>query len=212
LSSTVTADWKVHFNQLDLDFARECFLGRRLTFRPYAGIRVLFIEEKYDIATVSSATLTGTPVVTNREAVTMKDHFKGVGLKAGFLTSFDFSCGIALYGDATWSSTFGQFKVKQNSTASVVGSGSPATLSVSKDDTHDDLLNNFDIAFGIRWRQLFDCDRNAFTLRLGWENHVFFDFNKFRSLATPEFDSIVDNSPGGDLSFYGIVFAAGIDF
>ncbi len=215
----VCTDWKIHFNQVDLEFAREFLVGRCVTLRPYAGLRSIFIEERYNIDTVAQGTASGSgnEALDLKEYVKMKNDFKGTGLIAGLQSTFGFGCGLAFYGNATGSLIYGEYEINQKDEITFVdgtstGANSAVRVSHTKHDNHNCLLAGADIEFGLRWRQAVNCERNAFTLKLGWEHHCWFDYNKLRSLASPSFSNVVDNSPSGNLYFYGIVFAATIDF
>lgn len=215
----VCNDWKVHLNQLDLQFAREFFVGRCVTLRPFAGLRALFLEQRYNIDYLAEGTAFTSDVeaLDLKEYVKMKDDFKGTGLIAGLESTYGFGCGLAFYGSATGALVYGQFDVVQRdeitfSSGASTGAASTFRFNQTKTDNHTCLLAGADLEFGLRWRQAVNCDRNAFTLKLGWEHHVLFDYNKYRSLASPALSNVVNNNPSGNLYFYGIVFAATIDF
>jgi hypothetical protein len=221
------SEWRLNWNQVDLQFSREFYVGRCVTLRPHTGLRALFLEEKYHINQFASGITGVAPIAGEiasvRETIRMQNNFKGIGVLAGLDMAFDFGCGLAFYGEATGSLNFGKYRTTQQADGALntflagrgtatptLGGLTPNSLHI-KDDL-DDLLANLDLKFGIRWRNRMNCDRNAFTLKLGWENHVFFGYNRFRNTVAPTFNDVVTNSPTGNLSLYGIVFAAVLDF
>ncbi len=220
----VDVDWRIQFNQLDLDFNREFYVARWMTLKPHAGLRALFINQNYNINKrasgfdpfVAATSLNTNSVGQNREIIKMDNDFKGVGLEGGLDMSFDLGCDLAFYGELGAGATFGRVRVTQRDNST--NQFGPTTLSTTEQinyrvtDNYDTILCNADLAFGIRWRQRVNCDENVFTINFGYEEHIFFGYNRFRNLLGPGLQDVITNSPTGNLSFYGIVFAAAIDF
>ena len=219
----VDVDWRIQFNQLDLDFGREFYVARWMTLRPHVGLRALFINQSYNLqknasgfnqATVGTAFTNS--IGQTREAIKMNNDFKGVGLEGGLDMSFDLGCDLAFYGELAGGATFGRARVTQRANATnqfgVTSITTTEPINYRITDNYDTILCNADMAFGLRWRQRVNCDESLLTINFGYEEHIFFGYNRFRNIVGPRLQNVITNSPTGNLSFYGIVLSAAIDF
>jgi|GEM_PF-3108961 len=212
----VKLDWKVQFNQLDLDFGREFYVGRTMALRPHVGLRSLFIDQNYNIATSASGfDVLREAFSQTRESIKMSNDFQGIGIQGGLGLSFEIGWSLGVYGEIGGGATFGRARVTQRVNATNqygVTALDVNQINYTVKDHYDTLLCNADFALGLQWREKINCDENLLTLKLGYEEHIFFGYNRFRNLLGPGLQDVITNSPTGNLSFYGIVFAAAIDF
>lgn len=75
-----------------------------------------------------------------------------------------------------------------------------------------------DSALGLRWKQCFCDNRIAYMLQIGWEQHLFFNQNRFEDIVRLDvrFPSRSDvknpQKSRGDLCLQGLVVSSRIDF
>jgi hypothetical protein len=68
-----------------------------------------------------------------------------------------------------------------------------------------------DMQLGLRWDNMFECDRFHLGLQIAWEHHVYFSQNQFmRFTAVSSQGPVLSNQ--GDLTFQGWTFEARFDF
>ena len=65
------------------------------------------------------------------------------------------------------------------------------------------------LQLGLGWDSYFCEDSFHLGLKLGWENHVYFDQSRFLSYNTVNYS---DNSSGGSLTYQGWTLHAYFDF
>ncbi len=129
---------------------------------------------------------------------TFNNDFEGVGPRFGFNSEWMIGGGVSLYADAAISLLWGKFNVKAESNLQLCGdgflniqpeSGSSApiennTICVNecfkfehKNDFHSTKAVN-DLGLGVQWQGTFAQDRVGLLIKLGWEQHIFFDQNQ----------------------------------
>jgi hypothetical protein len=225
-NAEIDSKWTFQFNQVDLDFFRDFYVGPSLSLRPYAGLRSIFLSQKIN---VSGQYDLFTPAVGNLAYHSLNveqrlfSEFKGFGIKGGLKSNWEFFCGLSLYGDLGLSAVYSCYTTMHRT--NLIGLSDDVVI--PKTAITQEIPYNFnelkvfaDFAFGIEWRRPFNCDQNIFHFRLGWEHHMLFKASHFNSLANDQL--LFDNSrrPGGtrfatsdgDISLYGFVFAIGVSF
>lgn len=198
--TSATPNWKNHFNVLDVELGREFFVSRKLTVRPFVGIRGAWIHQKYTVsangatgpnqAPVSFKDNTGTEfssnnLVLNSQSV-MKSDFDGAGPRLGFDTEWSLGAGFSIYGQAAASLMLGEFTPNFNNNTLITYNnvdGETLTPSNTNTSTNDASFHNTtaatDLGLGFRWARTFASDSFGLCIDLGWEQHIFFNQNQF---------------------------------
>ncbi|NGX27726.1 MAG: hypothetical protein K940chlam6_01664, partial [Chlamydiae bacterium] len=113
-ATDIETHWKLQLNLVDLELGREYWTSKYLSFRPFVGLRVAFIEQDFEIQhkggswSRRSTSINQDPF--NNE-VDLDNDFKGVGVRAGFDTVWNFGCGWGLYGNFATSIVYGRFNL-----------------------------------------------------------------------------------------------------
>lgn len=139
-----------------------------------------------------------------------KTKFWGAGPRAGLNTLWSFCKGWGIYGNAALSLLYGQHKLRYNNDYEP---GAPLPS-----ENNGNVRKNYrmsraiaDLAIGLEWDHQFQDDAYHLGFMLGWEQHMFFGFNKFVRF----FDNQEQGSMGldqGDLSTQGITLTGRFDF
>lgn len=205
---SVTAKYDLSFNVLDFGLGRtfncnECFL-----FRPHFGFKATWQEHKYSVV-YGYGDSPVTPVNTFVNSIHNKTRFDGIGLRAGFDAAWKFSPCFSIVGNFALSSVWSDLEITRidGRTTTVVSLNQTSPEIIITNQKHDTcaIVPVLELFLGIRWDSTV-CDCYDMFVKVGWENQVWFDTNRFiREL----FDS-----PGnhGNLTFQGLTVGAGMGF
>jgi hypothetical protein len=204
--NSIEADWNLHLNLIDGTIGRMFATSKWLSLRPFAGVRGLWIHEKYKI-THEGGTFSPNFITSYREdAVNMKNSSWGVGAIAGLDSEWSFAKNWSFYACFGLSVLYGHFNIDQEE---VVANGDLTVVDLNHQGFHKGRAIT-DVAFGLRWDRMFCDDRFHFGLQLGWEEHIFFDQNQFVRFSTPNVPGIFDR--GGNLTLQGATLSACFGF
>ena len=193
--SEARGNWDIHLDQVDLNLGREFYVGRYLTLCPNAGMRSAWIFQDYHIHFEGS---------NGAEKNHLTNRFWGLGFFAGVDSNWMLGGGFSVYGDAGLAILLGFFDVDQHS--SFNGS---TTSKIEKSFRAGRPI--FDLDLGLKWAKKFHRERFAFTLKLGYEYHLYFNQNQFLlSNGSDTFELF--NPINGDLTYQGAVFSGQFDF
>lgn len=191
--------WENYLNQLDLNIGRQFYVGRWLNLRPHAGLRSAWIFQKYKVD--FDGLLLGVPTDTD---VHMTNRYWGFGFCAGVGGDWMLGEGFSIYGDAGLALLVGFFHVHQRGTENDV-----EAFEISKGFRTGRPI--FDLDLGLKWATRFNKDRFAFSVKAGYEYHVYSDMNQFL-LSNGSTDLELFNPAMGDLSYQGLTLGARFDF
>ncbi len=199
--NSASAHWRVNLDQVDLSLGREFRMGKRLTFRPFVGLRSDWIYQKYDIVMDGDLALVGSPL---EQRVNLRSNFWGFGFAAGFGTNWILGMGFSLFGDADLSIVMGYDHIAQK--------GVQNGASIWKiTESFRGAKPIFDLGLGLKWSRLFCKDSFGLTLKAGYEYHLYFNQNQF--LLTNGSSTLeLFNPLGGDLGYQGAVGSIQFDF
>lgn len=207
----VKAHWKTNINLVDLEMGREFFVSKFVTLRPFFGVRLAQIDQKYDI----NASADRDHEFTSFKAETsMECKYQGAGLRSGLDSEWGLGYGWSMYGNAAVSALYGSFGIHWDYQLDHVFHPDRAE-EVIKTDRDGAFVAMLDSSIGFRWKEFFSNDRLALTLQVGWDYYIFFNQNRFE-------DMLDDHSRGatvhtsqfnrGDLGSQGLNLALKLDF
>ena len=120
--------------------------------------------------------LGGIPAFNDK--VDLDNDFKGVGLRAGFNTVWNFGCGWGLYGNLAASIVYGRFSLDHDEEIREASSPHNKIKILETEESFRTSRAMLDLALGVQWASLFcDC-QYGFIVQLGWEHHLFFHQNQ----------------------------------
>ncbi len=202
-ASSAKAHWELTLDIVDLELGREFFTSKWLTLRPHFGLRGASLPQDYHVDYYGgTSTLPG----DDKVSIHMKNHFHGVGLRAGLSTQWILGCDFSLYGNAAVSILFGRFEITEHEDVLPLNIDQ---LGVAHDFNSQRTV--LDLSAGIRWDRDFCEGRYHTAVLLGWEEHTFYGQNQlilFSDNIKP--GAYVSNL--GDLSFQGGTLSLQIDF
>ena len=204
------AEWKVHFNMLDLSMGREFYAGKWLSLRPFFGIRSAWIQQHYEIDYDNVAALIdqSTILYPEYEAHLLNKYF-GFGPRFGLNSDWGFGSGFSLYGNAGISLLYGFFHVGHNEKS--YDDLEEGTVQKKAENSFHATKAATDLDCGLKWDYMFLNDAFHLGLHAGWQHVLFFSQNQFmRFTNDQEIGQFLQNQ--GDLSFQGWTFGARLDF
>jgi hypothetical protein len=217
--------WKFRLDLLDLELGREFFVSKWLTLRPHAGLRSAWLHQRSKVTYSGLIDESGTSV-TNEQIPTidvgLKNNFWGMGPRAGLDAQWGLGCGWSLYSELAASLLLGHFNIFEiqepaiDTTTGLGVTGSSETFQ----EKYRAMRAAFDLAMGLRYQQLFACDRFGLMVQLGWEQHLFINQNQLIRLATSHtvHPSTVNGyaftpvTNQGDLGTQGVTLTVEFDF
>jgi hypothetical protein len=202
------SDWRLRFNQFDLDFGREFFVSKWLTLRPHFGVRTDWIKQRW----LSKFRNFQNKPIPNRVKVEYHDHWWGIGPEAGLDTQWGLGEGFSLFGNVAGAIVYGFHEIKlENKDHPVQNNTSPTGKLINLKDVYRISHPVLDLMMGLRYDAMFYKDRFHLGLQLGWEHHVYFSQNQFPVFVD---DVAIGNfvSNQGDLTFQGWTLSARFDF
>ena len=210
LALSAKADWKIHFNVLDLELGRSFFVAKHLSIRPFIGFEAAWIKQNLN-ADYFNITLFQFGQVFPGDDISSRtrNHFSGYGLRGGLNTKWPLFWGISLMGNVSFSLLCSDFDISQYEKNI---HGSPRTS--LKDDLHL-TSQSLQMFAGICWEWQFMKNRCYFNLHAGWEQQIWFDQNQMNIFLN---DSSLRANVGntinqqGDLTLSGLTLGAAFGF
>ncbi len=213
--------WKFRMDLIDLELGREFFVSKWLTIRPHAGLRSAWLHQR---SKISYGGLEDSLAQISEIQVGLKNNFWGMGPRAGLDAQWGIGCGWSLYSEfaaALLLGHFSIFEIQQPAVDSTFTTGlAIAGTSLSFAEKYRATRAAFDLALGLRYEQLFCCERYGLMVQLGWEQHLFINQNQLTRLAhefttnapVPNANAFTPVTNQGDLNTQGVTLTVEFDF
>ncbi len=209
-ATDIETHWKLELDLVDFELGREFWNSKKLTIRPFVGLRYARINQDFNIEHKGGSWSEFTENQNNE--VELDNHYRGFGIRAGLDTVWNFGCGWAIYGNTAFSILYGRFDIEHDETNRIASA--PFTKTKILDTEESFRASRFvaDLALGIQWSSLFcDC-QYGLAVKLGWENHIFLDQNQLWRV-NPKLDGInIFSQRRGDLDTQGVTLTFVFDF
>jgi hypothetical protein len=197
--------WKLHFNILDVILARSYYVGTKLSFKPFFGLRGGWIGQRYNALYIFKSF---SPV----EALfNYNTHGKSsswlLGARMGVDTNWHLGEGFRLFGNTAASLFYQRFKTNLNFVSEI----GVADLERSTIKEREGYFNpNFEIALGLGWGSYFDSDKWHIDLSTAYEFHIFWHQNMMRKMV--DYQNYREDPTPGDLVLHGLTVSLQLDF
>lgn len=180
--------WKLDYDVVDILFNCNCSLPCCFSLAPIAGIKLANIDQHVHSNFCDSQ---------NTFSAFTHDHarqrLRGFGPLLGLQAGWDSSCGFSAYGNVAVALLYGNSRIHWEG-EDLFDSG------INIDNLKDHRTSYqvvLDTGIGVQWKQTF-CDDSKLALRLGFEDHRFFNHNQFGDY--------------GDLSLAGLSFGFAFEY
>lgn len=200
---SITYQWDLDFNVVDLELGRNFFISQCLHLRPHFGFKGHWQEQDRTL----TLPLSSDAVVAGDLIVDQNMSYWGVGLRAGLDSAWHFSRCFSLVGEAAASALW------QYTDSCVTGSQPVQSTAVtgfavsSLKGPYYNVRGVLELFFGLRWEDWFCCDEYHWSAEAGWEFQWWPEVNQFFYG-----NSNVIEATGGDLGLQGFTLKFRFDF
>lgn len=197
---SANASWNLKMDLADWQLGRSYYVGKKLTFRPFVGLRGAWIRQKYN------TTYTRTSVEASTVQIAERSTSWGLGAEAGMNASFLLDWGFRLFGDVESDIIYTRYKTNY-SEEDVTGT---QTMSL-KQSKLAAVRPHANIDLGLGWGSYFYDNKCHFDLAASYGFQAFWDQNMFRHFTdtTATYNS---QMPNGNLYVQGLNLTARFDF
>lgn len=220
-ANSIESFWNLRLNLVDVELGRAFWNSRKLSLRPFIGVRVGSINQWLKIEPRGGTWNDPNFTINLRGETHLHSAFRGAGLRAGLGSLWYFARGFSLYGNSAYSLLYGRFDVTQDEfLKEVTPPFGKIPVLESKNSTRA-VRGIWDLGLGIEWDTMFCNCRYGLTVALGWEQRLFFNQNQFFQVnRMGGTDQVIPNNtgensfiqPSGDLSTAGFTLSATFAF
>lgn len=182
-------NWNIDFNVVDLVYGCDYNCSPCFAVTPFGGIRYAAINQNLHVEFSNLVDGAISSSLTGR----LKEDFVGIGPLIGLEADWNMGCGFSLYGGISVAALYGTFHVRSQQSEQF-------PIGINIDHTRKNVQacqTVVDAEFGIQWETTFCCDKCLFV-RLGVEQHRYFNFNQFCGY--------------GDLNIDGVCLGLGVNY
>jgi hypothetical protein len=198
--ASVSANWKMHLDMLDVFFSRPYYQGTQLTVSPYAGIRALWIRQAFSVNDVSSAL---TSFAVNPRAKT-KSNSWGIGPAAGAMGHWLLGMGFRFEGNAT-----GSLRYTQYSSIAWKQSYDDSSGATAKTNNYGTVRPMAQLGVGLGYGSYLYCQKYYIDFSARYDFNYLWNQNVMRPFVS---ELVGRENDCGDLSMHGLTLNARFDF
>lgn len=195
--SSASSLWGIHFNSIDWELGRNCYISRYLSLRPFVGLKGSWQRQIFKNS--FEGVVSGSPFDYYNNN---KSSYWGVGIRSGIDTSWHLSESWSLFGDLALSALWTSFDNHRSDSHSI---GSGTTIKpVRERSTSNIIVPVLELSVGIRKDVWFFRDRLHIGAQAGWEEQVWWNVNQL--------PSNLGGSRDGNLFLQGLTARLRFDF
>lgn len=206
-ADNIDLEWKLEMNLIDIELGRQFWTSKYVSIRPHVGLRIAYLKQNYDIQNSGGSwnardESIATPPVAAQGAynnfIELENDYKGIGIRSGLDSEWNFGCGWALYGNFAASIVYGRFSIDHNEMNRLTTNLHDKQIVLDAKDSFRASRGMLDLALGLQWSSMLWDACYGFTARVGWEHHLFFHQNQMwrvnRINDAPNADPLPNNT------------------
>ena len=195
-----SAQFKFHYDNLDLELGRNYFVSRSLSFRPHFGIRNSWLNLTQVVQYCG-----GSIIGQNTFQVRNDNDFWGIGPRAGVNSKWHLTDGFSIFGDVSGSLLWGYYEVcHEEEVTNSRNNRIRITANMHR------FAPNVQLALGLAYDKYIYNDKQHIGISLGWENLYYWRVNQ--ALRIDDFASSKYERVSEDLSMHGMTLKVRWDF
>jgi len=198
-----SAQWKMHYNTLDISLGKPHHVSRYVIFNPHFGLRAAWVDQCY-LARYGGSFSNADGVTQLGSEMSAKNDFWGFGLRAGVQTEWLLGSGWTIFGNAAGSLLYSKFDIDQSVPQGFLG--------YNVDNDFKQNIANVELLLGIGWGTLFCKQQYRVSLRAAYEFHQWWNINHMRRFYSSTNWSANETVARGDLTLNGLSFRVMFDF
>jgi len=197
--SSASANWKLNFNNINLELGKNFTPSPKIKFYPYFGLQTAFLEQKLNLNYLSEQ-LSGTLIPYGQNISRYKQNSWSIGPRIGFESNWNFSNCLSFYIGSSLSTLWSYFDSHIKNYDTVYTAYTEREIANQKYKTHSvtPVIEGL-IGVQVDWQN--DKKTKDFSILTGWEQQVWFYQNQHAS-------TIADNS----LVLQGLTVRFRVDF
>ncbi len=194
--NSANSNFSLHFNNIDWELGRNCYISKYLSLRPFVGLKGSWQKQTFNNQYQGEAEHHSFTYDNNN-----KSSFWGVGIRSGLNTSWHLSESWSLFGDLALSALWSSFDTHRNDSYEVAHE---STYPVKVKESTNTLSPVLELSMGLRKDVWFFQDRLHIGVQAGWEEQVWWNQNRL--------SSDLGLARGGNLYLQGLTARIRIDF
>lgn len=198
--------WTLDMDLLDAELGRRYYVGKKLTFRPFIGLRTPFIRQRLEVDYLQN-------VFNPTDNLQIRSKFNswGIGPRTGICLDWDLGWEFRLYGKGAADIAFTQYSNYRFLQQNVNAAGQVQENSRYKiKDSLNFLRPHMDLAMGFGWGRYLFNNKWHFDFSMDYSFQVFFSQNLFRCFVDDQ--SYVNVASHGDMYIQGFTATCRADF
>lgn len=190
-------NWKQEFNVLDLELGRNFFISRRLSLRPFVGLKADFIRERFHEHYSFSGSFP--------DDIFRQERVYGLGIRGGLNSVWHFFKNFGLYGDMSVTALWSDFHSTIFEELQFEGESGTFTQDFFNSyEKTQQVLPVLEAGIGLIFQHWFHGGRRLVFAKAGWEGQVWVDYNQIPQAPTV--------GKAGNLSLHGLTVEVGFTF
>lgn len=224
-SDVLSNKWRMNLDMGDFTLGRAYYVGKRVVFEPFGGLRAAWIHQKFTQTLSNSSNsspwaqfiqfIAGQEIaVTDILTAVEKSNSWGLGPRVGMHNKWLLGCGFRLDALASASLLFTRYtniSVVEGSDLDLAAGSTAETTTTRYYKHYDTVRPNAELGLGFGWGSYLGDDNGYyFDLSARYDFNIFWDQTMFRGLA----DSVIENIGNypTDLTFHGLTASVRLDF
>jgi hypothetical protein len=181
---TISAQWNLSYNSIDLELGKKAWFSPHFAFRPYVGMRGAWTKTQWELSSTFGPFNKPYFNFMYEESYDLfTNHFWGVGPLGGVQPEWHFRSNFSLFGNFNTAFLWGEFKSQKKLdylvTAVESQTGTFRYLEQEANKTRPrsqvSIQAILDMGIGLRWEEYWKSNRFKTSVDLGWEQHIWFD-------------------------------------
>lgn len=201
----MNARWKLNFNKIDLDLARDFYVSECLTIKPLAGLTGTWQTQTINTSAQQNSFVSGSTTITN-PVFSNKQVMKawGLGLRAGFDLGWYFTKEFSLQSKAAINAVWTDYNEISLRSSMLNPANSQSTTFVSQNNNNRYCANYIaELQLALCYEVYFNNNDNCFSCQVGWDAQTWVNWGRFIQST----DLVI-----GDLSLQGLNVQFRFDF
>ncbi|MCB1107816.1 MAG: MOMP family protein [Chlamydiia bacterium] len=199
-----TSEWDLRMNVLDLEWGRNYYISRFLTLRPFFGFKGFWSKEDFNVRYRGLVLSQAGDNVVGSTLVHLNQDTWGFGIRFGTNTAWYFARNWSAYADLALTAAWSRYDLDRRDRG-VNHSTNGETLLMSIGYDRYTMTPIMELGVGLRWEMWFNDDSYHALIQAGWEEQIWWDFNRFFHIFQP-------NAMLGNLQFQGLTLKFRFDF
>jgi len=165
-------NWNLHFNVIDWELGRNCYISKYLSLRPFVGLKGTWQNQHFN--NYYEGLQADSQFVYNSDN---KVSNLGIGIRTGLNTAWHLSESWSLFGDLGLSAVWQMIQTTREDQSQIAEDAKITPVQV-KEQTHQ-IIPVLELAIGLRKDVWFYDDHVHIGIQAGWEEQIWWNQNQF---------------------------------